>query len=128
MVATAGHLDRRLWAAVTAEFPTRVSHIVFSNTFYGLVDEDDVPCRARGASACAGRRVGLEHGPGRDDLALMVKEVLGPPDNARLSRSEPGKEPLPTAPDNFTERSVRAAGRMLARPDGRRHRRPRPWA
>ena len=63
-------------ARVAVEFPTRVSHIVFSNTFYGLVDEsDDVPFAGRWVSRYVARGQGasdLEHGPGRDDLALMV--------------------------------------------------------
>ena len=96
-------------ARVAVEFPARVSHVVFSNTFYGLVDEsDDVPFAGRWVSRYVARGRGasdLEHGPGRDDLALMVKEVLGPPDNARLSRSEiQGRSRSPTPPDNFTER------------------------
>ena len=108
--ALVGHSIGGFWCArMLAEWPDRVTHCVFSNTFYGLVDDSDVSkFGERWISRYVDRGAGpadAVKGPGRDDIADAVKDALKPPDSLRVSRTQAqGRSRYPTPPDNFSER------------------------
>ncbi|KAH8063062.1 dTDP-glucose 4,6-dehydratase [Aureococcus anophagefferens] len=120
--ALVGHSIGGFWCArMLAEWPDRVTHCVFSNTFYGLVDDSDVSkFGERWISRYVDRGAGpadAVKGPGRDDIADAVKDALKPPDSLRVSRTQAqGRSRYPTPPDNFSERFRAERPEMFAGP------------
>uniref|UniRef100_A0A7S3EPA5 AB hydrolase-1 domain-containing protein n=1 Tax=Haptolina ericina TaxID=156174 RepID=A0A7S3EPA5_9EUKA len=90
------------------DHPERLTHLVMSSTFYGLIDEGDSPPADRWATRYVNRGPGVsneQQGIGRDEIAEQVKLLLPPDSEGATRRSFTGSEGrtrYPTPPGNFS--------------------------
>eukprot|EP00928_Gymnodinium_smaydae_P050524 TRINITY_DN34088_c0_g1_i1.p1 TRINITY_DN34088_c0_g1~~TRINITY_DN34088_c0_g1_i1.p1 ORF type:complete len:329 (-),score=45.23 TRINITY_DN34088_c0_g1_i1:193-1179(-) len=93
---------------MAVDHPHRLTHIVMSSTFYGMVDEGNGPLAERWISRYINRGLGVTDdklGIGRDDIAAAVKQILPPGCEGAKKQSfseREGRTRCPTRPDNFS--------------------------